>query len=148
MKVILLTDIAKIGRKYDVKEVSAGYARNYLFPRNLAEQADTAKEKNIALLQKQAEEERKLQEELLEKNISALKGVTVHMKGKANEQGHLFQGIHADEIAEALKKEAGIDVRGDMIEPSEPIKSVGTHTLTVAVGEQKGEFTLDVDGEV
>jgi large subunit ribosomal protein L9 len=135
MKVILLTDIAKVGRKYDVKDVSSGYAQNYLFPRRLAEIADKSKE---------AASERLLKEELLLKDLEKLSKVKVTMAGKANEQGHLFQGIHKDEIAEALQKESNIEIHGDMIELEQPIKAVGEHTITIKAKDNTGSFTLDV----
>ena len=148
MKVILLTDIAKVGRKYEIKEVSSGYAQNFLFPRKLAEIANKSKSKNAEILMKRGEGERKLQEELLDKNIDALKDVQIQMSGKANKEGHLFQGIHKEEIAETLRKEAKIDIHADMIELQHPIKAVGDHEITVKAGENKGTFKLDIHGEV
>ena len=148
MKVILLADIAKIGRKYEVKEVSSGYAQNFLFPRKLAEIANKAKIKNAEILIKRNEGERKLKEELLSKNLDSLKGVKITMSGKANKEGHLFQGIHKEEIAEALQKDAKIDIDSNMIELSHPIKSVGDHEITVIAGDNKEVFKLEVNGEV
>jgi len=144
MKVILLTDIAKIGRKHEVKEVSSGYAQNYLFPRKLAEIASNSKVKNAGILMKRSESEREVQRELLAKNMDALKDIKIVMSGKANEQGHLFQGIHKEEIAEALQKDTKIDVHVDMIELEHPIKSVGDHEITVMAGDNKGTFKLEI----
>lgn len=147
MKVILLENVAKIGRKYEIKEVAPGYASNYLFPRNLALHADTSKTKQIVQLQKRAEHERKLQEELLAKNITALEGVTVTIKGKnVNEQGHLYEGIHKNEIIAALEEQAKIAITEDMLELSEPIKSAGSHELQVQALDQKAIFALVIEG--
>lgn len=148
MKVILLTDITKVGRKYEVKEVSSGYAQNFLFPRKLAEIANKSKVKNAEILLKRGEGERKLQEELLHKNIEALRGVEITMSGKANKEGHLFQGIHKEEIAETLKKDASIYIDADMIELAHPIKAVGNHEIIVVSGDIKGVFKLEINGEV
>lgn len=147
MKVILLTDVAKLGRKYDIKEVSSGYAANFLLPRRLAELATGAKEKHISKLQERYADERRVQEELLSKNIDALKQVHVTISGKANDKGHLFQGIHREEIAVALKDQARLDVAPESIGLEHPLKAIGEFTMSVLVGEKKGTFKLSINKE-
>jgi len=147
MKVILLTDIAKVGLKYDVKEVSSGYAHNFLYPRNLAEIASISKVKNVELMRKKEKEEQELQEELLGKSMDSLKDVKILMVRKANEQGHLFEGIHKEEIRDALLKDTNISIHADMIELSHPIKAVGEHEITVMANNNKGTFKLEITGE-
>ena len=144
MKIILLTDVAKIGRKYDIKEVSSGYAQNFLFPKKLAELASDSKVKNAYILKKRGEAEQKIKEALLAKDMSSLQKVKISMSLRANEQGHLFQGIHKDEIAEALREETRIDINADMIELEHPIKSVGDHEIRVSAGDTKVTFKLEV----
>lgn len=144
MKVILLKDVGKIGRKFDVKEVSSGYAANFLFPKGLAEVATPAKLKKFEELKKQHDEERKVQNELLLKNIKGLSKTKIELRVNANEKGHLFKGIHVDEILEALKVQAHIDLTADMIVLKGPIKALGEFKIDVEVNEKKGSFKLEV----
>jgi len=148
MKVILLTDVKNVGHKHDVKQVASGYAANFLIPRKLAEIATDIKIKRISELKKQDEAERKVQADLLSKNMDSLKDVSIEIKAKANEIGHLFKGIHKEEIAAQLKEQAHIDILPEMITLSEPLKVVGEATITVSAGDRSGVFTLRVVGEV
>ena len=147
MKVILLTDVVKLGRKYEVKDVANGYAANYLIPNKLAEAANANKLKQTSVLQERAAEERKIQAELLSKNFESLEKAKITMTAKANEVGHLFQGIHKDEIAEALKSEAHIDLDPNMIDLGQAIKAVGEFDIPVVVGDKTGSFKLIVNPE-
>lgn len=144
MKVILMQNVPKLGSKFDIKEVSSGYAANFLFPRGLAENATPAKLKQLDTQIKQSTEEKKIQEELLTKNIESLNGVEIEINVKANEKGHLFKGIHQDEIVEALKEQGHIDITSDMIVLENPIKAVGDFVIKVKVGEKEGKFKLSV----
>ena len=92
-----------------------------------------------------ADAERKVQGELLAKNFDSLKDAKATISAKANEQGHLFQGIHVDEIVAALKESASIDIDPSMIELKEPIKATGDHEIAVVVEDKKGSFTLEVN---
>lgn len=146
MKIIFLKDVPRVGRRYDVKNVSDGYARNFLFPRKAAE---IATQKAIASLEKRkaAEDgEQKVHEDLLMKNLADVEGVVVTVSEKTNEKGHLFASIHADKIAKALKAQTGLDVGSAHIFLAEPIKAVGEHAIAVKVGNKKGTFTLVVEG--
>ena len=98
MKVILLHDVPRVGQKYDVKDVANGYGRNYLLPRKLAEIATEKAIAGVATLKTQHEGETKVRVDLLLKNLESLNDVTVVMQEKANDKGHLFAGIHKEEI--------------------------------------------------
>jgi large subunit ribosomal protein L9 len=145
MKVILLQNVPKVGLKYEIKEVAGGYASNYLLPNRLAEVATKSKINSLEVLRKRHEQERKVQAELLEKNFSSLEKAQVSMSAKANEQGHLFQGIHEDEIVAALKEQAQIDIEPSMIKIEKAIKEVGDIDIPVEVGGKSGTFTLTVE---
>lgn len=144
MKVILLQDVKKIGLKHTVKEVASGYAHNFLIPRGLAEVASKDKLRRLEVLQLKTEAERMVQSVLLAKNIEALKNAKIEIIVKANEKGHLFKGIHANEIVEALKEKGHIDITEDMIEIFTPLKEVGEFAISVKAGEAKVTFTLFV----
>ena len=147
MKVILLQNVPKVGKKYEVKDVAGGYASNYLIPNKLAEIATKSKVNSLEVLKKRHEQEQTVQAELLEKNFSNLEKAKVTMSVKANDQGHLFQGIHEDEIVAALKEQAHIDIDSNMVQLEKAIKEVGEIDIPVTVGEKSGTFTLTVEAE-
>lgn len=145
MKVILLQDVPRIGKKFEVKNIADGYARNMLFPKKLAEPATKEAEARASLLKNQAMAEGKIQEELLLKNLSLLDGKEVVIKGKANEEGHLFAGIHKDEVLKALKEQLHVDVRPDYIDMPKPLKETGESTLKATVAEKSAKFTVRIE---
>lgn len=140
MQVILLQDVPKMGRKYDIKNVSSGYARNFLFPRGLAELATPDKVKLAEIIEKQAEQKRAVQSNILDKNIDSLEGLIIEIKEKANEKGHLFAGIHKKEISKILREKKHLDVPIEFIELDEPIKETGKHKIKV----KDKEFILNI----
>jgi len=103
MKIILLKDIPKVGRKYDIKNVADGYALNLLIPRGLAQIATPQTEKNIEAMKAKDLVEKKVQGELLVKNLEVLKDLVINMKEKANEKGHLFAGVTKEKLKRYLK---------------------------------------------
>ena len=144
MRVIFLQDVSRVGKKYDVKEVNDGYALNFLFPRKLAEMATI---KAIAELEKRKNEiviEREVQESLLMKNLEEIKNKVVTMEGKANEQGHLFQAIHAREIVEAMHREHHAEIGEEFLILEKPIKKVGEFEIPIKVKNKKSSFRLMV----
>lgn len=145
MKVILLQDVPKIGRKYDVKEVSNGYGRNFLLAQGLAEIATEKAINGVAKQKAQHSEERKIQEDLLMKNLEDLNDVTIVMQEKANELGHLFAGIHKEEIIPVIKEQTHLDMDADHIVLEHPIKELGDHNIDVEVGDKKVTFKLTVE---
>ena len=147
MKVILLADIANVGQKHDVKEVASGYAANFLIPRKLAEIATDSKIKRVSELKKQHKAEREVQEQLLSKNIESLKNISIEIKVPATEQGHLFKGIHKEEIVLQLKEQAHIDIAPEMIILKHPIKKVGELDMEVRVRDKSGTFKLIISAE-
>ena len=140
MKVILLQDITGVGRKGEVKNVSDGYARNFLLPNKLGQIATPSAIASADKLKKQMEQDKDVQKDILEKNIKGLKDLKVQLKAKANEKGHLFSIIHPDEISKILKEEHHLDIPSKMIEIEKPIKELGEHTIKA----KKQEFILDV----
>lgn len=145
MQVILLNDVAKIGRKLEVHNVADGYATNFLFPKKLAERATPKRVKELEEQQKAAEAERALQSELLHKNLESLKGSHIELSRKANEQGHLYKGVSKEDVYEAIKADGRLELGSpEVILLDQPIKALGEHTIRVRVGEQEGEFVLNV----
>ncbi len=140
MKVILLQDVARIGRKGEVKNVSDGYAGNFLLPKKLAQVATPNIVASAEKLKKQTQQDKEVQKNILDKNIAGLKDLKVELKAKANEKGHLFSIVHPDEISKILKEKYHLDIPSRIIEISKPIKETGAHTLKA----KHQEFVLDV----
>jgi len=130
MKVILLKDVQNLGKKYEIKEVSDGYARNYLFPKKLAKPAN---ENTLKWLQKQREkEERKAEEELkkIQEKASKIDGQEIIIPVKVGKEKQLFQSITAKKIADKLK-ELGYDIKKNQIELEKPIKELGEFPVKI-----------------
>jgi len=130
MRVILLRDIDKLGKKYDVKEVADGYARNFLIPKGLVKPATA---EALVWLETQKEIEAKKAEEDLKKIqeiASAIDDQEIIIPVKVGEQDELFESITAQRIAEKLK-ELGFDVKKTQIELVEPIKELGEFPVKI-----------------
>ena len=135
MKVILKENIKGIGKKDEVKNVSDGYERNYLFVKNLAVEATPG---NLAKLQtKQDSAAYKKSQEKQEAQMQAekLSKITLEFKVKAGENGKIFGGISSKEIAEKLKAEYQIEVDKKKIELKEPIKVLGIKRVDIKLFE-------------
>lgn len=147
MKIVLLRDVPKVGKKFEVKEVSDGYAFNRLIPQGLAEtaipKAVKTAEKNMAL----AEAERKIREDLLLKNLDDLQGVKIEISAKGNDKGHLFAGIHKAEIISEIKNQTRLDVNPENLELKEAIKTAGEHEIKARVGDKIASFKILVKAE-
>jgi len=142
MKVILTEDIEKLGKKFDVKNVADGYARNFLLPKNLCK---IATEENIKWLEIQKEILAKQSEEELAKiqeKASALDGQEVIITVKIGEDGQLFENINAQKIAEKLK-EMGFEIKKTQISLENPIKEIGEFPVKI-----KLDHNLEVEVRV
>lgn len=145
MKVIFLKDVPRVGKKYDIKEVNDGYALNFLFPQKLAEMATSKAMAELEKRQKELIIEREMQESLLLKNLEAIKGKIITMKGKANEKGNLFSSIHKKEIREELEKQQKIEIGEEFIVLEKPIKEIGEFEIPVEIKHKKSSFKLIVE---
>lgn len=130
MKVILLQDVKKLGKKGDVIEASDGYARNYLFPRKLAEEA-TANALHVVNAKKENERRKKLAElEAAQKLAAELKGKEVTVNAKAGENGRLFGAITNKDIAEVINNTFKLSVDKKKV-VMETIKIAGTYDVEI-----------------
>ncbi|MBZ9689748.1 50S ribosomal protein L9 [Clostridium estertheticum] len=132
MKVILLKDIKSVGKKGDVVNAADGYARNFLFPRQLAQEATDA---NMHILNKKNETERKKKTSEIEeaqKTANDLKDKVVKIIGKAGENGKLFGAITNKDIATALNKQCNLDIDKKKI-VTDTIKLLGTYDVEIKV---------------
>lgn len=143
MKVIFNEDVKGQGKKGELKEVSSGYARNYLLPRKLATEA-TADNLNAFKLKEKAKaaqiaKEKALAAEYAEK----LSAVQVTIRAKAGANGKLFGAVTSQEISDALNEQFGVDIEKNKIVQPEPIKAYGSYTVKVKLGyEISGNVNL------
>jgi large subunit ribosomal protein L9 len=135
MKVVLLQDIPKVGKKYEVKDVADGFGRNVLLksgkvklatPQTLNE-IELIKKNQVAFQMKSAEEFQRL--------VQILKESKVTLKARASKEGALFASIHKKEICEAVKKQLGLSVEEEMMVLDKPIKHTGDFSLKITNGE-------------
>ena len=147
MKIILLKDVPKVGKKYELKDISDGYALNLLIPKGLAIAATNDVIKRIDLEKTRDEGEKKIRQDLLLKNLTELTDVTITMTEKANEKGHLFAGVHKLEIIPAIEKQTRLQIDADHIILDKPIKEVGVHEIKVKVGDKTVKFNLDIKAQ-
>ncbi len=145
MKVILLDNIKGVGKKDEVINASDGYARNFLFPKKLAVEANS---ENMSKLnnKKEANNYRKdIEKQAAEETAKKLKGILLKINVKAGENGKIFGGVTAKEIADTLKAQANIEVDKKKIELKEQIKTLGTFSVNVKLYEGvTGVLKVDV----
>jgi large subunit ribosomal protein L9 len=136
MKVILLEDVKNLGKKGDIVNVAEGYARNFLFPKKLAEQATQGGIKQVEQ-QKKAVEKKKAKERKIALNLAEkLSSAQVVLSVRAGEQGKLFGSITPKDISEALKNQCKMNVDKRKIEIVEPIKSLGDYNVTIKLAPE------------
>lgn len=145
MKVILNADVKGQGKKGQIVNVSDGYARNFLFPKNLAKEA-TADNLNVAKLKEEAEIARIAREKAAAEDLAKkLATIKAEVKAKAGSNGRLFGSITASDIADALKAQHKIEIDRHKIVLEENIKQFGTYEVKVKLyNEVSGKLSVVV----
>ena len=134
MKVIFNVDVKGKAKKGELKEVSDGYARNYLLPRKLASEA-TADNINALKLKEKAKAAQMAREKAeAEANAAKLGEITVTIHAKAGGAGKLFGAVTSQEISAALKEQHGIEIEKNKIVQAEPIKTFGAYQIKAKLG--------------
>ena len=134
MKVIFNVDVKGKAKKGELKEVSDGYARNYLLPRKLASEA-TADNINALKLKEKAKADQMAREKAeAEANAAKLGEITVTIRAKAGGAGKLFGAVTSQEISAALKEQHGIEIEKNKIVQAEPIKTFGAYQIKAKLG--------------
>ena len=143
MKVIFNQDVKGQGKKGEMKEVSQGYARNYLLPRGLATEA-TADNINAMKQKEKAKAAQAAREKAqAEENAKKLGAVQVVVRAKAGGAGKLFGAVTNEAISKALKEQHGIDIEKNKIVQADPIKTFGSFTVKAKLGyEVSGTINL------
>lgn len=134
MRVLLLKDVKGLGKMGELKEVSGGYATNYLFPNKLAQPATEGSVKLAEQIKVAAE--RRIEKKRGESKALAAKfeGQTIVLKARSGEGDRLYGSITAQDVADALSKSSGMTIDKRSVEMEHPIKSVGRHDISLRVG--------------
>jgi large subunit ribosomal protein L9 len=133
MKLILTQDVTGLGAPGDVVEVAPGYGRNYLVPQGLAIQATRGAEKQIATIRR-AREVREVRDLGHAKEIqSQLSGLSVQLPARSGEGGRLFGSVTSADVVAAVQQAGGPKLDRRLVTLPNPIKSLGSHTVTVKV---------------
>ena len=134
MKVILQKDVKGQGKRGQLVNVSDGYARNFLFPKNLAVPAN-ADNMNKMIMQDKAKKAQMAAEKAeAEANAKKLGEITVTVRAKAGDKGKLFGSVTSQEISDALREQFGIEIEKNKIVQSEPIKTFGAFSVKAKLG--------------
>lgn len=146
MKVILVTDVPKLGKRGQVIAVADGYGRNYLLPKGLGIEATPA---NLRRFEGQKDaKKRRTERETSEAETLAgrLDGFSLTVKAKAGEEGRLFGSVTNKDIASGIKDILGLDIDKRRIEIEEPLKTLGTYRVAVRLSQTiSREITVAVE---
>ncbi len=148
MKVILLQDIKNVGKKDEIINANDGYARNFLFPKNLALEA--TKDNLLKLQAKKDSQKHKkdLEIEEFKKQADKIKDIVLELKVKAGSNGKIFGGVTSKEISEELKKQYKMEIDKKKIILKETIKNIGRFSVDIKFGDGVNtKLTINVVSE-
>ena len=145
MKLVLNQDVRSLGKRGDVINVSKGYARNYLLPKNLAIYAT---EQNLVEAEKIKEDRKKKEEEAI--NIATdlrqtLEDVHIVIAQSSTDEGTLYASITKAQISESIEKFSGTKVQEEIINIPNPVKEIGLHKILLEISD---ELSIEIDLEV
>lgn len=144
MKVLLIKSVEDLGLGGDIVDVADGYARNYLFPRNLAIKATSAAIKSTELYRSRALEEQARISDESQKLADRLKGFAVVINAAADDTGHLYGSVNERHIAEIIN-EAGFDIDIEQVLLSEHLKALGEYPVSVKIyGDMRTEIVVRI----
>lgn len=146
MKVILTEDVRGTGKKGDMVTVKDGYGRNFLLPKGLAIPAMEGNVKRLDIVMKNLQNKKAKEQKTAEDLKVKLEGTSLVLKMKAGEDGKLFGSVTHKDIAEALKKTAGMEIDKKLIRIEEPIKMTGSYTVEVHL-QQDVNASLKIEVE-
>ena len=144
MKVILITDVPKVGNRDDIKELSAGYAENVLISKGKAilatpkALADLANRKSSLIKKKEDEDE------AFASLIFTIDNKKVLIKVKTNEKGHLFKAVNQSDVSKSIKDLTGLTIDEDTI-VMDHIKETGIHSVVIKKGSQSGKCEIQIE---
>lgn len=145
MKVILKENIKGVGKKDEIINASDGYARNFLFPKNLAVEANAENLSKLKAKNESKEYQKEQEKEAAKKIADKMAKIQLKIQVKAGENGKIFGGVSSKEIAENLEKQYNIKVDKKKIDLKETIKTLGMFTIEIKLYEGVvGKLKIDV----
>lgn len=148
MKVILKSDIKGVGKKDQVIEASDGYARNFLFPKNLAVEANKENMAKLKAKEDSVKYQKGIEKEEALKTADKLSKILLKIRVKSGENGKIFGGVSSKEIAQELEKQYKIIIDKKKVDLKETIKTLGTRTINIKLYEGViGSLKIDVISE-
>lgn len=144
MKVILIKDVARLGRKSEVKDVPSGHALNFLIPRKYAVIATPEQLKRHAEGVKQVDAQKEEVRKAFVDACTTLSAKHIRYEAEANEKGHLFKGIHVEDIIAYLKTTERIELFQKCMLLTHPIKDLGIYQIPLSFEGATGMCTLEV----
>lgn len=147
MEILLLQDVSRIGKRNDLLRVGDGFALNFLLPRRLALVATPAVRKQYAESIRIRAEEREREREVRLGMVSSLAGKSIRFVKKATKTGKLYAAISTKQLVEAMQAQLGLEIRDEQIDAPEPIKAIGTFSISIRLGEQSVGISVVVAAE-
>ena len=147
MQIVLVKKVKTLGNPGEVKDVTRGYAVNFLIPQGLATPATAGLVKEAKIRARKFDKISVVDDSAMVAFIKELEGTEITIKAKASEKGSLFGSIRAEDIVEELAKKISKSIDSEYIILKEPIKKVGEYEVEVKVGENKGKLKVKVEAE-
>lgn len=145
MKLILTSDVADLGQKGEVVDVSDGYARNFLLPRNKAIKATAGAIRTADELRRVREESERKAKEEAERIATQLVGTRVVIAAQAGDEGKLYGSVAVTDVVEGIRKFTGVELDRKAIRLESPIRDIGLHEVPIHLhSEVEFPITLDV----
>ena len=147
MKIVLTQDVKSLGKKGEMVSVAEGYARNFLFPRKLAVEANAQAMAELKNRENAAKHKVEVESAAAKQAAALLEGQTVKLIAKAGSQGRLFGSVTAKEVADQLRRNLGVEVDKRKI-TIEDVKNYGTYPAEIKLYEGiRAKFYVLVTGE-
>jgi large subunit ribosomal protein L9 len=148
VRVVLRKEVPGLGRPGDVKHVAEGYAQNFLLPRGLAVEASEGELKRVAQVQATAKAKKSRAHAEAEAIAERLASTKLTFKLKAGGTGKTFGSITNRDVADALKREAGIDVDRTKIHLEDPLRTLGTHEIEIRLlTDVRAKVTITIEAQ-
>jgi len=143
MKIILLTDVPKVGNRHDIKILKDGFAQNVLIARGLAILATPKALANLSNKKTEINQKREGEVKEFETLVTILKDKKIIIKEKANEKGHLFKSVSSRDVVQAIKNTLNAEIEESSL-ILDHVKEIGIHTVIFKKGSSEGKFEIEV----
>ncbi len=144
MKVLLLKNVARVGQRGDVKDLSEGYVRNMLIPKGMAKILTPGELKNVAAQKDKMAEAHEQKINTIHQMFDSIKDATVTISEKANDKGHLFAAIPLIDIVSAIASQLKVSIDKDWVKYDSHIKSTGVHPVEISFNKKSVKVNLEV----